>query len=84
MHANFVHRHAMWSSNAIKQGRAAGLHDEAEAINNIEDSERPTMLALVYDSQYAGHVHLLIMHLLLVLLLLLFHLLLYRPCFGRA
>ena len=52
MHANFVHRHAMWSSNAIKQGRAAGLHDEAEAINNIEDSERPTMLALVYDSQY--------------------------------
>ena len=33
-------------------GRAAGLHDEAGAIDAIEDPERPTTLVLVYDSQY--------------------------------
>ena len=31
-------------------GRAAGLHDEAEAIDDIENPERPTTLVLVYDS----------------------------------
>ena len=35
-----------------KEGRAVGLHDEAAAINDIEDFERPTTLVLAYDSQY--------------------------------
>ena len=35
-----------------EEGRAAGLHDEAGAIEAIEDHERPTTVVLVHDSQY--------------------------------
>ena len=36
----------------MAEGRAAGLHDEAEAIHAIEVHGRPTTLVLAYDSQY--------------------------------
>ena len=49
----------MWRKRRLDQlqqlaeyGRATGLHDEAGAIDAIEDPERPTTLVLVYDSQY--------------------------------
>ena len=49
----------MWRKRRLDQmqqlaeeGRAAGLHDEAAAIDDVEDFERPTTLVLAYDSQY--------------------------------
>ena len=53
----------MWRKRRLDQmqqlaaeGRAAGLHDEAAEINDIDDFERPTTLVLKNTHENQGYI----------------------------